>query len=59
MFLDNIKPIYERALRVKTEEAISMAKKLAREEGLLAGVSGGGNVCAALQVNIWLLDLKI
>lgn len=46
----NVEPIYERALRVKSEEAVEMAKRLAREEGLLGGVSGGANVCAAVQV---------
>ena len=35
---------------VSTEEAKSMARKLAREEGLFAGTSSGANVFAALQV---------
>ncbi len=35
---------------VTTEEAQEMALRLAREEGLLAGVSGGANVAAALRV---------
>ncbi|KAI6190973.1 Cystathionine beta-synthase [Aphelenchoides bicaudatus] len=50
VILENIKPIYEGALRVKTEEAVEMAKRIAREEGLLAGVSGGANVHAAIQL---------
>jgi cysteine synthase A len=50
LYPDNIKPIYESALRVKSEEAVQMAKRLAREEGFLCGVSGGANVCAALQL---------
>lgn len=36
--------------RVRTEDAQRMARRLAREEGLLAGPSGGANVEAALRV---------
>jgi cysteine synthase A len=35
---------------VSTEEAVDMAFRLAREEGLFAGTSTGGNVIAALRV---------
>jgi S-sulfo-L-cysteine synthase (O-acetyl-L-serine-dependent) len=47
--------IYDPALadatvEVETEEAQDMARRLAREEGLLAGVSGGANVAAAVRV---------
>lgn len=35
--------------RVSTEEAVSMAVRLAREEGLFAGTSTGANVVAALR----------
>ena len=37
-------------LRVDTEEAYRMVRRLAREEGLLAGISSGAAMCAALQV---------
>jgi cysteine synthase B len=37
-------------VRVQTEDAQQMAVRLAREEGLLAGPSGGANVAAALRV---------
>ncbi len=37
-------------LPVATEDAIAMARRLAREEGLFAGTSSGANVVAALQV---------
>ncbi len=37
-------------LAVRTEDAQAMARRLAREEGLLVGPSGGANVEAALQV---------
>jgi cysteine synthase len=36
--------------RVSTEEATTMAIRLAREEGLFAGTSTGGNVVAALRL---------
>jgi cysteine synthase A len=36
--------------RVSTEEAAAMAARLAREEGLFAGTSTGGNVVAALRL---------
>jgi len=35
---------------VSTQEAVAMAGRLAREEGLFAGISSGGNVAAALAV---------
>lgn len=37
-------------LYVSTEEAYGMVRRLAREEGILAGGSGGANVVAALRV---------
>jgi cysteine synthase B len=37
-------------LEIDTEEAQAMARALARDEGILAGVSGGANVAAALRV---------
>jgi cysteine synthase A len=36
--------------QVSTEEATAMAMRLAREEGLFAGTSTGGNVIAALRL---------
>jgi cysteine synthase A len=35
---------------VGDEESFATAKRLAREEGLLAGISAGANVFAALKV---------
>ena len=35
---------------VSTEEAMAMARRLAREEGIFAGTSTGANVAAALRV---------
>lgn len=39
----------DEVLRVGDAEAFGMARRLAREEGILAGISGGANVQAALQ----------
>jgi cysteine synthase B len=36
--------------RVSTAEAVAMAKRLARETGLLVGISAGANVAAALRL---------
>jgi cysteine synthase A len=44
------KDIADRIERVSTEEAMAMALRLAREEGLFAGTSTGANVIAALQL---------
>jgi cysteine synthase A len=42
--------IADRIEQVSTEEASAMALRLAREEGLFAGTSSGGNVTAALRL---------
>ena len=42
--------IADRIEQVSTEEAVAMAIRLAREEGLFAGTSTGGNVIAALRL---------
>jgi cysteine synthase A len=39
--------IYDEVISVSDEEAFSMAKKIAREEGLLIGISAGANLHAA------------
>jgi cysteine synthase A len=44
------KDIAEEIERVSTEEAVAMAFRLAREEGIFAGTSTGGNVIAALRL---------
>uniref|UniRef100_A0A0K0E785 Cysteine synthase n=1 Tax=Strongyloides stercoralis TaxID=6248 RepID=A0A0K0E785_STRER len=38
------------AIRVKSEDAICMARRIAKEEGILCGISSGANVCAALEL---------
>jgi cysteine synthase A len=42
--------IYDEIIRVKNEDALQMARRLAREEGLLVGISSGAATWAALQV---------
>ncbi|QEE16991.1 PLP-dependent cysteine synthase family protein [Promethearchaeum syntrophicum] len=42
--------IADQIILVSTEEAIEMSKRLAREEGIFAGISSGANVVAALQI---------
>jgi cysteine synthase A len=44
------KDVADQIERVSTEEALAMAFRLAREEGLFAGTSTGANVIAALRV---------
>jgi cysteine synthase B len=54
-----VPPIYDPALadearEVPTEAAYAMVKRLAREAGLLVGISAGANVAAALEVALGL-----
>ncbi len=42
--------IYDEILRVEDKDAIAFTKRLAREEGILAGISAGANVFAARKV---------
>jgi len=42
--------VYDEVIRVTDAEAIATARLLAREEGMLVGISAGANVWAALQV---------
>jgi len=42
--------IYDRVIQVKTSDAKQMAARLAREEGILAGISSGAAAFAALKV---------
>jgi cysteine synthase len=42
--------IYDEIVRVKNDDAIDIARRMAREEGLLVGISSGAAMWAALQV---------
>jgi cysteine synthase A len=42
--------VYDEARAINEEEARGMARRMAREEGIFAGVSSGLNVLAALQI---------
>jgi cysteine synthase A len=42
--------VYDEVIRVTDDEAAAYTRRLAREEGILVGISAGANVCAALQV---------
>jgi len=42
--------IYEEVIRVRNEDAFQTARRMAREEGLLVGISSGAATWAALQV---------
>jgi len=41
---------YQEVIRVSDADAIAMARRAAREEGMLVGISTGANIWAALQV---------
>jgi cysteine synthase A len=40
----------EEVIQVSNEDAMQTARELARKEGILAGISAGANVWAAVQV---------
>ena len=47
--------VIDQVIRIKTDDATDRARRLARENGLLVGISSGANVLAAEQ---WIKDNK-
>lgn len=43
-------PLISECLKVSNDDAFTMARRLAKEEGLLVGISSGANVCAAIEL---------
>jgi cysteine synthase A len=44
------KPQIVEAIRISNDDAFEMARRLAKEEGMLVGISTGANVCAAIEL---------
>jgi len=42
--------LVDEIVQITFEDAVETARRLAKEEGILCGISAGGNVFAALQV---------
>jgi cysteine synthase A len=46
----NGKPLITECVQVSNDDAFEMARRLAKEEGILCGISSGANVAAAIEV---------
>jgi cysteine synthase A len=42
--------VYDEVITASFDDAIAIARRLAREEGILVGISSGANLWAAMQV---------
>jgi cysteine synthase len=47
---ENGNPLITESILVSNEDAMAMARRLAKEEGILAGISSGANVVATIEV---------
>lgn len=50
LFDESGNPQIDECIQVDSDDAFEMARRLAKEEGILAGISSGANVWAAIQV---------
>ena len=50
LYDDTGSPQISECVQVTSDNAFEMARRLAKEEGILAGISSGANVWAAIQV---------
>ncbi len=39
--------VYNEVLKISYEDSVAVSRKLAKDEGLIVGISSGANVCAA------------
>jgi cysteine synthase B len=53
------RPRIDRVIEVTQQESEEMARRLAREEGIFAGISSGGGLAAALKVSAEAKDAVI
>ena len=42
--------IYDEIIKVENEDAFFYAKEMAKEEGILVGISSGAALCAAIEL---------
>jgi len=42
--------LIDEVIKVKSDDAVAMARRLFKEEGLMVGISSGANVLASLEV---------
>lgn len=43
-------PVIDEVIAITNDDAFAMSRRLAKEEGILAGISTGANVCAAIEL---------
>jgi len=43
-------PVIDEVIEITNDDAFAMSRRLAKEEGILVGISTGANVCAAIEL---------